>query len=235
MFSSLDKFPLLAVPFFILAGKLMEGRHLVLVGSPARWWAASRAARAQLRAHLPIFAAVSGSSVATTFAVSSSSSRPSAHGLSTNWAASLQATSAELGVIVPPSVPMILYGVAAEVSIGEMFVAGIGPGVLIAGALMLYVLIWARVTGMGKRDGEGRLALWVAGRNAFWALMMPVIILGIHSVFAPGLGGGRGRRSGLLISRGGTGARCRYNASVDDPASVIMFIIMSGLDIYLFT
>ena len=191
MFSSLDKFPLLAVPFFVLAGKLMEeggiSQRLVefarsLVGGMQGGLALSCVLTCL------IFAAVSGSSVATTFAVGSILIPALVRmGYPTNWAASLQATSAELGVIVPPSVPMILYGVAAEVSIGEMFVAGIGPGVLIAGALMLYVLIWARVTGMGKRDGEGRLALWGAGRNAFWALMMPVIILGgiYGGIFTP--------------------------------------------------
>ncbi len=191
MFSSLDKFPLLAVPFFILAGKLMEEG-----GISQRLVEFARALVGGIQGGLAlscvltclIFAAVSGSSVATTFAVGSILIPALVRmGYPTNWAASLQATSAELGVIVPPSVPMILYGVAAEVSIGEMFVAGIGPGVLIAGALMLYVLIWARVTGMGKRDGEGRLALWVAGRNAFWALMMPVIILGgiYGGIFTP--------------------------------------------------
>jgi C4-dicarboxylate transporter, DctM subunit len=191
MFSSLDKFPLLAVPFFILAGKLMEEG-----GISTRLVEFARAIVGGIQGGLAlscvltclIFAAVSGSSVATTFAVGSILIPALVRmGYPVPWAASLQATSAELGVIIPPSVPMILYGVAAEVSIGEMFVAGIGPGILITVALMAYVLIWARVTGMGKRDGEGRLNLWIAARKAFWALMMPVIILGgiYGGVFTP--------------------------------------------------
>lgn len=191
MFASLDKFPLLAVPFFILAGKLMEeggiSTRLVdfaksLVGGIQGGLALSCILTCL------IFAAVSGSSVATTFAVGAILIPALVKmGYPVNFAAALQATSAELGVIIPPSIPMILYGVAAEVSIGEMFVAGIGPGILIAVALMLYVVVWARLTGMGKRDGEGRLNVVVASRKAFWALMMPVIILGgiYGGIFTP--------------------------------------------------
>ncbi|RYX95944.1 MAG: TRAP transporter large permease [Comamonadaceae bacterium] len=191
MFASLDKFPLLAVPFFILAGKLMEeggiSTRLVdfaksLVGGIQGGLALSCVLTCL------IFAAVSGSSVATTFAVGAILIPALVKmGYPTNFAAALQATSAELGVIIPPSIPMILYGVTAEVSIGEMFVAGIGPGILIAGALMLYVVVWARITGRGKRDGEGRLGVLVASRKAVWALMMPVIILGgiYGGIFTP--------------------------------------------------
>ena len=126
-----------------------------------------------------IFAAVWGSSVATTFAIGAilipALIKP---GYPTTWAAALQATSAELGVIIPPSIPMILYGVSAEVSIGELFIAGFGPGVLISGALMLFVWIYCKWKGWGKNDGDGRLGIFAATRQAFWALLMPVIILG---------------------------------------------------------
>jgi len=191
MFASLDKFPLLAIPFFVLAGKLMEeggiSNRLVefaksLVGGMQGGLAMSCVVTCL------IFACVSGSSVATTFAVGAILIPALVRmGYPVNFVASLQATSAELGVIIPPSVPMILYGVTAEVSIGEMFVAGIGPGILIAAALMLYVLIWARVTGHGKHDGEGRFKVLAATRQSIWALMMPVIILGgiYGGIFTP--------------------------------------------------
>ncbi|HEY6135003.1 MAG TPA: TRAP transporter large permease [Rubrivivax sp.] len=169
MFSSINKFPLAAIPFFILAGNLMEtggiSRRLVefaksLVGG--------------VQGGLPmtcvltcmIFAAVSGSSVATTFAIGAILIPALIkHGYPTPWAAALQATSAELGVVIPPSIPMILYGVAAEVSIGEMFIAGFGPGLLIGGALMLFVYLWCKWKGWGKNDGEGRLSLGVAASD----------------------------------------------------------------------
>lgn len=190
-FSALDKFPLAAVPFFILAGNLMgEGgisRRLVdfaksLVGGVQGGLACTCILTCM------IFAAVSGSSVATTFAIGAILIPAMVkHGYPVSFAASLQASAAELGVIIPPSIPMILYGVAAEVSIGELFVAGFGPGILIAGALMLSVWVWCRIRGYGKTDREGRLAVLPATRAAALALMMPVIILGgiYGGVFTP--------------------------------------------------
>ncbi len=190
-FASLDKFPLAAVPFFILAGNLMgEGgisRRLVdfaksLVGGVQGGLACTCILTCM------IFAAVSGSSVATTFAIGAILIPAMVrHGYPVSFAASLQATAAELGVIIPPSIPMILYGVAAEVSIGELFVAGFGPGILIAGALMLTVWVWCRIKGYGQTDREGRLAILPATRAAALALMMPVIILGgiYGGVFTP--------------------------------------------------
>jgi len=190
-FASLDKFPLAAVPFFILAGNLMgEGgisRRLVnfaksLVGGVQGGLACTCILTCM------IFAAVSGSSVATTFAIGAILIPAMVrHGYPVSFAASLQATAAELGVIIPPSIPMILYGVAAEVSIGELFVAGFGPGMLIAGALMLAVLVWCRICGYGKTDRDGRLSVLPATRDAALALMMPVIILGgiYGGVFTP--------------------------------------------------
>jgi C4-dicarboxylate transporter DctM subunit len=191
MFGAINKFPLAAIPFFILAGNLMEtggiSRRLVefaksLVGG--------------VQGGLPmtcvltcmIFAAVSGSSVATTFAIGAILIPALIkHGYPTSYAAALQATSAELGVIIPPSIPMILYGVSAEVSIGELFIAGFGPGLLISAALMLFVWLYCKWKGWGKHDGEGRLRVLPATRQAAWALMMPVIILGgiYGGVFTP--------------------------------------------------
>jgi C4-dicarboxylate transporter, DctM subunit len=191
MFSAINKFPLAAIPFFILAGNLMEtggiSRRLVefaksLVGG--------------VQGGLPmtcvltcmIFAAVSGSSVATTFAIGTILIPALIkHGYPTPYAAALQATSAELGVIIPPSIPMILYGVSAEVSIGELFIAGFGPGLLIGLALMLFVHLWCRYKGWGKNDGDGRLKIGAATVQAGWALLMPVIILGgiYGGIFTP--------------------------------------------------
>src|SRR5690606_31364376 len=135
-----------------------------------------------------IFAAVAGSSVATTFAVGAILIPAMLrHGYPRPFAASLQATSAELGVIIPPSVPMILFAVSTDTSVGELFIAGVGPGILIAGALMLYVWLYAKRHGYGKRDGEGKLPVWVAFKRAWWALLMPVIILGgiYGGIFTP--------------------------------------------------
>lgn len=189
--TSIDSFPLMAVPFFILAGNLMEAggisRRLVdfaksVIGGLQGGLACSCVLTCM------IFAAVSGSSVATTFAIGAIIIPAMvAHGYPRGFAASLQATSAELGVIIPPSIPMILYGVSAEVSIGELFLAGIGPGILISVALMLYVYVTCKVKGWGGRDREGRMPLLPAARHASLALLMPVIIIGgiYQGVFTP--------------------------------------------------
>ncbi len=191
MFSSINKFPLAAIPFFILAGNLMETG-----GISRRLVEFAKSIVGGVQGGLPmtcvltcmIFAAVSGSSVATTFAIGAILIPALIkHGYPTPYAAALQATSAELGVIIPPSIPLILYGVSAEVSIGELFIAGFGPGLLIGVALMLFVYVYAKYKGWGKNDGDGRLGLWPGTRQAGWALLMPVIILGgiYGGVFTP--------------------------------------------------
>ncbi len=181
-FIGLDRFPLAAIPFFILAGNLMDvggiSRRLVefarsIVGGVQGGLAATCVVACM------IFAAISGSSVATTFAIGAIMIPALVQrGYPVPFAAALQATSAELGVIIPPSIPMILYGVTTQTSIPELFMAGFGPGVLIGGALITTVLIWCRIAGWGKRDGEGRLSFRAALKQAGWALTMPVVVLG---------------------------------------------------------
>ena len=182
MFASINKFPLAAIPFFILAGNLMETG-----GISRRLVEFAKSIVGGVQGGLPmtcvltcmIFAAVSGSSVATTFAIGAILIPALIkHGYPTNFAAALQATSAELGVIIPPSIPMILYGVSAEVSIGELFIAGFGPGILIGGGLMAFVWLWSQYKGYGKDDHIGRMTFGHATKEAALALMMPVIIIG---------------------------------------------------------
>ena len=191
MFNSINKFPLAAIPFFILAGNIMETG-----GISRRLVEFAKSIVGGVQGGLPmtcvltcmIFAAVSGSSVATTFAVGAILIPALiAHGYPKQWAAALQATAAELGVIIPPSIPMILLGVSAEISIGELFVAGVGPGLLIGGALMLFVWLYAKYKGWGRNDGVGRLSFGKATWQASWALLMPVVVLGgiYGGVFTP--------------------------------------------------
>lgn len=191
LFSSINKFPLAAIPFFILAGNIMDTG-----GISRRLVEFAKSIVGGVQGGLPmtmvltcmIFAAVSGSSVATTFAIGAILIPALIkHGYPRPYAASLQATSAELGVIIPPSIPLILYGVSAEVSIGELFIAGIGPGLFIGGVLMLFVWIYCKYKGWGHNDGEGRLGVGRATLKAGWALLMPVIILGgiYGGVFTP--------------------------------------------------
>ncbi len=182
MFTGLDSFPLMAIPLFILAGNLMAiggiSRRLIdlakaLVGGVQGGLACTCVLTCMM------FASVSGSSVATTFAIGAILIPAMArHGYPVPMAASIQASSAELGVLIPPSIPLILYGVATDTSIGRLFAAGIGPGLLVASVLMATVLILCRVKGLGKEDGRDRPPLGRAFIAALPALTLPVIIVG---------------------------------------------------------
>ena len=191
MFTGLDSFPLMAVPFFILAGNLMTkggiSHRLVtfaksLVGGTQGGLASTCVVACM------VFAAISGSSVATTFAIGSILIPAMVkHGYPVAMAATIQASSAELGVIIPPSVPIILFAVSTETSVTQLFIAGLIPGLLVAASLIIMVQIWCRVKGYGKRDGDERQPVLASFAQAFWALMMPVIILGgiYGGIFTP--------------------------------------------------
>lgn len=191
MFTGIDSFPLMAIPLFILAGNLMSAggisqRLVALAKSIVGGIQGGLACTCVLTCML--FASVSGSSVATTFAIGAILIPAMvSHGYPKPLAASIQASSAELGVLIPPSIPLILYGVSTDTSVGKLFIAGLGPGVLVAAFLMALVLILCRIRGIGMRDGEGRESLGRALLSALPALLVPFVILGgIYSgIFTP--------------------------------------------------
>jgi C4-dicarboxylate transporter, DctM subunit len=191
MFVGIDSFPLMAIPFFILAGNLMSAggisRRLVdLAKSMVGGLQGGLAMTCVLTCMM--FAAVSGSSVATTFAIGSILIPAMVkHDYPRPLAASIQASSAELGVLIPPSIPLILYGVSTDTSIGKLFIAGIGPGLLIGGALLLFLFLFCKKRGYGLRDREDRHDFMTAFKRAWAALLMPVVVIGgiYGGVFTP--------------------------------------------------
>ena len=191
MFTGIDSFPLMAIPLFILAGNLMSAggisqRLVELAKSLVGGVQGGLACTCVLTCML--FASVSGSSVATTFAIGAILIPAMVkHNYPKPLAASIQASSAELGVLIPPSIPLILYGVSTDTSVGKLFVAGLGPGLVVAGSLMALVLVICRMRGIGKEDGVGRSSPGVALKAALPALLVPVVILGgIYSgIFTP--------------------------------------------------
>ena len=190
-FVALDKFPLAAIPFFILAGNLMAAggisRRLVeLVESCVHSIRGGILLTCVFTAL--IFGAVSGSSVATTLAIGAVLIPAMVkRGYPVGFAAALQATAAELSVLIPPSIPMIIYGLSANVSVGDLFLAGIGPGMLVAVALSVFVLIYTRWKGFVEVREEQRPPFLPALKGASLALLMPVIVLGgiYGGVFTP--------------------------------------------------
>lgn len=191
MFTGIDSFPLMAIPLFILAGNLMSAggishRLVELAKSMIGGIQGGLACSCVLTCMM--FASVSGSSVATTFAIGAILIPAMVkHGYPKPLAASIQASSAELGVLIPPSIPLILYGVSTETSIGKLFVAGLGPGLLVATSLMVLVLVICHLRGIGKDDGKDRSGIATAAYAATPALLVPVVILGgIYSgIFTP--------------------------------------------------
>ncbi|HLR65754.1 TRAP transporter large permease [Virgibacillus alimentarius] len=183
MFAALDSFPLMAAPFFILAGKLMEHG-----GISERLIGFAQSLVGQFKgglAHVSIvacvfFAAISGSANATTAAIGSIMIPAMVKaGYDRNFATAIQAAGGTTGIVIPPSVPLVLYGVSASVSISSLFIAGIVPGILLGVSLMIVAYIVSSVKGYGKGAEKTNIKRIVkAFKESILALFMPIIILG---------------------------------------------------------
>ena len=191
LFSKLDKYALMAIPMFILAGNLLSTSS-----SARRIVDFAKAFVGHLPGGLPIaaifasivFAAVSGSSPATVAAIGSLMfGAITAAGYPKTYAVGTITASGSLGILIPPSIVMIIYGVTAEVSIGKLFIAGIVPGLLIGGMLMVVTYIGAKRLGFKKTKPASLKEKWQKFKEAFWALMTIVIIIGgiYGGIFTP--------------------------------------------------
>jgi C4-dicarboxylate transporter DctM subunit len=191
LFNALDNFVMLAVPFFILAGAIMtEGamaRRLVNVMNVFVGHIRGGGAVTSVVACM-FFAALSGSSPATVVAIGSIMIPAlTKSGYDEDFSVGLLTSAGSLGIVIPPSIPMIFYCLVMNVSVAELFMAGILPGILIGGMLIGYTLYMSR-----RHDWKGaRKYTFKEGmrsfREGFWGLLLPVIVLGgIYSgVFTP--------------------------------------------------
>ena len=182
-FSSGDSFPLLAVPFFILAGDIMMqgGISSRLINFCKSLMGTKRGGLGVITVFASmIFASISGSGPATVAAIGGLLIPAMINeGYDRGYACSLGATAGALGPIIPPSISFVVYGVIAQVSITELFIAGVVPGTLMAIALVIFVKITSNKHEFGVvREKATFREKIVAFKEAIWALMVPVIILG---------------------------------------------------------
>ena len=188
-----DSFPLIAVPLFILAGDVMQrggmSRRLVAFANALVGRIHAGLAYVNVLASV-FFAAISGSSPATVAAIGSNLiPEMEKVGYSRRFSGALTASSGMIGVMIPPSIPFIIYGVTAEVSIGKLFLAGVIPGILFAIMFMLVArFLLRKETDITETTAQlANLGIWQTFRASVWALLVPVIILGgIYSgIFTP--------------------------------------------------
>ena len=190
--TSIDSFPLMAVPFFILAGDLMGqgGLSQRLINVARLLFGRYTGGMAIIAVVTCIFfAAISGSGPATVAAVGTILLPAMARdGYKKGFSAGLIASSGSLGVIIPPSIPMVIYATSANVSVSRLFMGGVLPGLLIGLTLITYAWWKSRADGQTPSDYyPSRKEALATINDAKWALMVPVIILGgiYGGVFTP--------------------------------------------------
>lgn len=191
MFTSVDSFSFMAVPFFMLAGAFMSAGGVtkrIVDFSMALVGALSGGLALVVAVAGMFFAALSGSSAATTAAIGSAMiDEMEKRGYPRSFAAAVVASGGTVGIVIPPSITMVVYGSIANTSIADLFLGGFAPGILMGVSMCLVSWIIAKKQGY---RGEGEFSLLRALRSfreCFWALMMPVIILGgiYGGIFTP--------------------------------------------------
>ncbi|MEE9497627.1 MAG: TRAP transporter large permease, partial [Desulfobacterales bacterium] len=182
-YSSVDSFPIMALPAFILAGALMEysgiSRRLVTLAEAIAGPATGGLAGATVLACL-FFGAISGSGPATTAAVGMLMIPAMINrGYDKGYASAITASSGGLGVVIPPSIPMVIYGVSGNQSISKLFIAGFIPGLLIAAGLATVNYFLCRKKGyVGSQESWSVGKITKAVKEGIWSIMAPVVILG---------------------------------------------------------
>lgn len=193
MFTAADSFPLLAIPLFMVAGNLMEhggiSRRLINFTNALLGGFTGGLAMVTV-ASCMFFAAISGSGPATVAAIGGIMYPYMVKaGYDKAWSAAIIAVAGAIGVIIPPSIPLVNYGIVGNVSISTLFAAGFLPGILLGVALMVLCYLTAKKFGYGieARGKFSKRRVLKTFLEAFWALLMPIIVLGgiYGGIFTP--------------------------------------------------
>lgn len=182
IFTALDSFPMMAIPGFVFAGVIMAhggiSKYLI---EALRAWVGHITGGLAIVSILAaaIFAAISGSSPATAAAIGSIMIPAMVNaGYDKRYTMGLIAAAGTLGILIPPSIPLIVYGITSEESIGQLFMAGVIPGLLMTAILIVLAIFYAKKNGFGRTEK----ASWgVRGKSlikAIWGAFMPFLILG---------------------------------------------------------
>ncbi len=191
MINGIDSFPLLAIPFFILAGHLMN-----TAGITTKIFAFARALVGWMHGGLGhvnvgasvIFAGMSGAAVADAGGLGNVEIKAMRDaGYDTDFSVGITAASSTIGPIIPPSLPLVIFGVMASASIGELFAAGLVPGLLMALSLMVMVAVYSRRRSYPRDAAFDLCRLWTTLKSAFFPLLTPIIVVGgiVTGAFTP--------------------------------------------------
>ncbi|MBA2442090.1 MAG: TRAP transporter large permease [Rubrobacter sp.] len=180
--AGVNSFPLLAIPFFMLVGEVMSSggiaRRLVNFASALVGFIAGGVGQVNVAASM-FFGGISGSAVADTSAIGGMMIPPmKKQGYTAAHATSITVSSAVIGIIIPPSIPMILYGIVTETSISRLFIGGVIPGLVVGVALMVTTYFTAKRQHAGQTQPFSTRQLWTSFKEAWLGLLLPVIIVG---------------------------------------------------------
>jgi len=189
--ATMEHFTLMAIPFFILSSNFLStggvAQRIVRFANALVGWMAGGLAMAGIMACI-LFAAVSGSSPATVVAIGSIMIPGMIEAnYSKRFAVGSVATAGSLGILIPPSIVMIVYAVATEQSVGKMFIAGIVPGLLLGAMLLIVTWVAATKKGMPKQPKPTFKEVWSSFWDAIWGLLLIIMIIGgiYGGIFTP--------------------------------------------------